>query len=70
MALTVWDEIHAAATRLADGTAIGHRHASIRNVSLHVYLVRRWYLVYEVDTTPLVIRRVVAARRDLVSLRL
>ncbi|MFN0147848.1 MAG: type II toxin-antitoxin system RelE/ParE family toxin [Dehalococcoidia bacterium] len=70
LALTLWDEFLDAAQRLASGTAQGHRHANIRTPSLRVYLVRRWFLVYDSSTEPITVRRVVRATRDLASLDL
>jgi plasmid stabilization system protein ParE len=69
LALRIWDEVEEAASRLAAGEARGHHHPSIRDPELLVFRVRRWFLVYERDSDPLMIRRVVAVNRDLTSLR-
>jgi plasmid stabilization system protein ParE len=64
-AARLFDDVAVALDRLAAFPGIGHLHPDLVELSLSVYRVGNWYLVYDATSVPLVIQRFVHTSRSL-----
>lgn len=64
-AIKVLDDLHAGMRRLAAMPRLGHHREDLRKSSYRVWCVDSYLIIYDPETTPITISRIVRGTRDL-----